>query len=56
MKDIIVEETRNTRRQIEQDFNHDITKYLQHVYEARKKHGSRLVRPQPKLLRKRKVV
>lgn len=56
MKDVIVEETRRIKHQIEQEFDHDAAKYLEHVYEAQKQHGSRLVRRQPKPLRKRKVV
>jgi hypothetical protein len=56
MEDIIVKEVRETRRQIEQEFGHDVDKYLRHVYEAQKKHADRLVRRQPKPLRKRKAV
>jgi hypothetical protein len=44
MKDAIVEEVREIRRQIEQEFDHDIAKYVEHVYEAQKKHGDGLVR------------
>jgi len=56
MKDAIVKEVRETRRQIEQEFDHDVNKYLDHVYEAQKKHGDKLVRRQPKLLKQRKPV
>lgn len=56
MKDAIVKEVRETRHQIEREFNHDVNKYLDHVYEAQKKHGDRLVRRKPKLLKRRKVV
>jgi hypothetical protein len=56
MKDTIVQEVRETRHEIEQEFGHDVNKYLNHVYEAQKKHGDRLVRRQPKLLKRRKVV
>ena len=56
MKDTIVEQTRRVRQQIEQEFNHDTKKYLQHVYEAQKRHGNKLVRRHPKPLRKRKVI
>ena len=55
MKDAIVKEVRETRQQIEREFDHDVNKYLDHVYEAQKKHGDRLVRRQPKLLKRRKV-
>jgi len=56
MKDIIVEETRKIRQQIEQEFNHDTQKYLQHVYDSQKQHGDKLVRRQPKPSKKRRVV
>lgn len=53
MKNVIVEEIRETRRQIEQEFDHDVAKYRDHVYEAQRKHGDRLVRRQQKLLKQR---
>jgi hypothetical protein len=56
MEDAIVREVRETRRQIEREFDHDVEKYLRHVYEAQKKHAGKLVRRQPKLLRRRKAV
>ena len=56
MKDVIVEEVRNIRHQIEQEFNQDTDKYLKHVYAAQKKHGNKLVSRQPKPLRKRKAI
>lgn len=56
MKDAIVQEVREIRRQIEQEFNHDVDKYLDHVYEAQRKHGDRLVRRQPKPLKQRKAI
>ena len=56
MKDAIVEEVREMRRQIEEEFDHDVNKYLDHVYEAQKKHGARLVCRQPKLLKQRKAI
>ncbi|MBN2129635.1 MAG: hypothetical protein JW741_09065 [Sedimentisphaerales bacterium] len=56
MNDPIVEETRRIRRQIEEEFGHDPQKYLDHVYEAQKQHGDKLVRRQPKPLRKRRAV
>jgi len=55
MNDAIVKEVRETRRQIEREFDHDVNKYLDHVYEAQKQHGDRLVRRKPKLLKRRKV-
>jgi len=56
MKDPIVEQTRRIRREIEQEFDQDSQKYLEHVYEAQKQHGSRLICRQPKPLRKRKAM
>jgi len=56
MKDAIVEQTRQIRREIEQQFDHDPQKYLEHVYEAQKQHGPKLVSRQPKPRRKRKAV
>ena len=56
MKDAIVEETRKIRQQIEQEFDHDTKKYLQHVYEAQKQHGDRLVRRQPKPAKRRRAM
>jgi hypothetical protein len=56
MKDSIVEEVRAIRRQIEAEFDHDMNKYLDHVYEAQKKHRARLVRRQPKPLKQRKAI
>jgi hypothetical protein len=51
MKDPIVQEVRETRRRIEEEFGHDVNKYLDHVYEAQKKYGDKLVRRGPKLLK-----
>lgn len=56
MKDPIVEQTRQTRHEIEREFGHDPRKYLEHVYEAQKQHGDKLVCRQPKPSRKRKAV
>jgi len=56
MRDTIVQEVREARHEIEWEFGHDVNKYLNHVYKARKKHGDRLVRRHPKLLKRRKVV
>jgi hypothetical protein len=56
MKDAIVKEVREIRQQIEQEFDHDVNRYLDHVYEAQKTHGDRLVRRRPKLLKRRKAV
>ena len=55
MEDAVIREGRETRYQIEQEFHHDANKYLDHVYEAQKKHGDRLVRRQPKLLKTREA-
>lgn len=45
MKDAIVKEVREIRQHIEQEFEHDVNKYLDHVYEAQKQHGDKLVLP-----------
>jgi hypothetical protein len=56
MKDAIVEEMRETRRQIEEEFDRDVDEYLHHVYEVQRQHGDKLVRRQPKLLKQHKIV
>jgi hypothetical protein len=56
MKDSIVEEVRKIRHDIEKEYGQDIEKYLEHVYKEQKKHGRKLVRRQPKPLRKRKAM
>jgi hypothetical protein len=56
MKDAIVNDVREVRRQIEEEFDHDVNKYLDHVYEAQKTHGNRLVHRQPKPPKRRKSV
>lgn len=48
MKDPIVEEIRNARRQIEEEFDNDIDKLLEHVYEEQRKHPERFVRREPR--------
>ena len=53
MNDPIVQEI---KKQIEEEFDHDAQKYLAHVYEAQKQHGSKLVRGQPKPLQGRPSV
>jgi hypothetical protein len=55
MRDAIVKEVREIRQQIEQEFDHDVNKYLDHVYEAQKKHGEKLICRQPKPLKHRKI-
>jgi hypothetical protein len=56
VKDAIVKEIREIRQQIEGEFDHDVDRYLSHVYEAQKKHADKLVRRQPKPLKKRKAM
>jgi len=56
MKDAIVKEIREIRQQIEQEFDHDVNQYLDHVYKAQKTHGDRLVRRGPKPLKPRRAV
>ena len=55
MKDIIVDKIRKVRHEIECQYQ-DTDKYLEHIYADQKKHGPKLVRRQPKPLRKRKAV
>lgn len=56
MKDQIVEEVRKVRHEIERQYDQDTGKYLEHLYAEQKKHGAKLVRRQPKPIRKRKAV
>lgn len=56
MKDAIVKEVGEMRQQIEQEFDHNVDKYLDHVYEAQKKHGDKLVRGRPRALKQRRAV
>ena len=56
MKDLIVEEVRKIRHEIEQEYNQSMEKYLEHIYTEQKKHGNNLVRRRPKPLRKRKAI
>ncbi|MBN1974088.1 MAG: hypothetical protein JW787_10650 [Sedimentisphaerales bacterium] len=56
MKDSIVEKVRKVRHEIEQEYGQDIEKYLEHIYTEQKKHGHKLVRRQPKLLKKRRAM
>lgn len=39
----IVEEVRERRRQISEQYDHDLDKYLQHVLEIQKQYQNRLV-------------
>jgi len=55
MKDAIVREMREIRRQIEAEFDHDPNKCLDHVYEAQRALGNKLVCRQPKLLERREI-
>ena len=56
MKDMIVEEVRRIRHEIEKEYGQDTQKYLEHIYTAQKKHGNKLVSRQPKPLNKRKAM
>ena len=55
MEDPIVEEIRNTRRQIEAEFGNDIARLLEHIYEEQRKHPERFVRRQPRRLTRQSV-
>jgi hypothetical protein len=56
MKDAIVKEIREIRQQIEAEFGPDPNKYLDHVYEAQRVHGNRLVHRRPKPRKRHKTV
>ncbi len=56
MKDIIVEEVRRIRHEIEKEYDHDPAKYLEHIYSEQKKHGHKLAHRKPKPLKKRKAI
>ena len=56
MKDKIVQEIREAKEQIERDFDHDVDKYLRHVYEAQKRHGRKLVHGRPKIVKRGKAI
>jgi hypothetical protein len=56
MNDRIVKEIRDAKAEIERDFDHDVDKYLRHVYEAQKRHGRKLVRGRPKIVKRGKAV
>lgn len=55
MRDVVVEEIRSFRREIEAEFDNNQEKYLQHVYEEQKKRAERLVRLGPKPAPKRRA-
>lgn len=53
MKDPIVEEIREIRRQIEREFDDDVNKLLEHIYKQQKAHPRKLASRQPRRLEKR---
>jgi len=55
VKDIIVEEVRKVRHQIEEEFGNDIGKHIEHIYEEQRKHPERLVSRQPRMLKHREA-
>ncbi|MFH1009239.1 MAG: hypothetical protein V1800_17330 [Candidatus Latescibacterota bacterium] len=54
-KDIIVEEVREVRRQIEEKFGNDVGKHIAHIYEEQRKHPERFVTRQPRMLKLREL-
>ena len=55
VKDIIVEEVRKVRHQIEEEFGNDVGKHIEHIYEEQRKHPERLVSRQPRMLKHREA-
>jgi hypothetical protein len=48
MKDPIVEEIRETRRQIEKEFGDDPKRYLEYILKRQAEHPERFVSPKPR--------
>lgn len=55
IKDPIVEEVRKVRHRIEEEFDNNIKKHIEHIYEEQRKHPERLVSRQPRMLKRKKV-
>ncbi|MEK7275082.1 MAG: hypothetical protein AAB296_02165 [Candidatus Desantisbacteria bacterium] len=55
IKDPIVEEVRKVRHQIEEEFENDVKKHIEHIYKEQRKHPERLVSRQPRMLRRREA-
>ncbi len=55
MQDPIVEEIREIRKEIEDEYGNDVKKHLEHIYETQKRHSGRLVSRKPRRIQKRKV-
>lgn len=55
MRDPIVEEIRKIRKEIEDEYDNDVKKHLQHIYKTQKKHSGRLISRKPRLIQKNKV-
>ena len=55
VKDIIVEEVRKVRHQIEEEFGNDVEKHIEHICEEQRKHPERLVSRQPRMLKRREA-
>ena len=47
IKDPIAQEVRKARLQLEAEFDNDIDKLLEYIYEQQRKHPERFVRPKP---------
>ncbi len=55
MKDPIVEEIREIRRQIEAENNGDFRQLFQKISESQKKHSSKIVSRNPRILSRKKI-
>ncbi len=55
MKDPIVEEIREIRRQIEAENDGDFKKIFQKISESQKKHSNKIVSRKPRILSRKKI-
>ncbi len=55
MKDPIVEEIREIRRQIEAENNDDFKHLFQKISESQKKHSNKIVSRKPRILSQKKI-
>jgi len=55
MKDPIVEEKREIRRQIEAENNGDFKQLFQKISESQKKHSNKIVSRKPRILSQKKI-
>ncbi len=55
MKDPIVEEIREIRRQIEAENNGDFKQFFQKISESQKKHSDKIVSRKPRILSRKEI-